>query len=166
MSLIQTDLPEPVAPATKRCGVLLISHHFTLPIMSLPRATASNWLLVWLGISSNVSLKVTICAASFGISIPTVLLPGIGAWILTSFLARAREISLFIVSILDTLVPDAIESSYWVTVGPIFTSTTFPDIPKSFNTCSRTSIFFSTSVWSVAFFLFFAGFNNSIGGNL
>ena len=32
------------APATRRCGVLSISHHFTLPMISLPSPTASNSL--------------------------------------------------------------------------------------------------------------------------
>ena len=166
ISFIQTDLPEPVAPATKRCGVLSISHHFTLPIISFPSPTASTAELVCLGIASSVSLKVTIWGASLGISIPTVLFPGIGAWILISFFASASDISLFIVKSFDTLVPDDRESSYWVTVGPIFTSTTFPLIPKSFKTCSKTEIFFSIKAWSVPFLFFFPISSKSIGGSV
>ena len=106
--------------------------------MSFPKAAATTlnlWFSLCLFKSSNVSLKVTIWLFSFGISIPIVLLPGIGACILTSLLARASEISLFKPSILDTLVPCCNCNSYWTTEGPILTSTTLPIIPKSLNVC-------------------------------
>jgi hypothetical protein len=45
-------------------------------------------------------------ALSLANSIPTVFLPGIGASILTSFLASARAISLLIFKSLFNLVPD------------------------------------------------------------
>ena len=40
--LIHTDLPEPVEPATSKCGIFEISAHFIWPIMSFPRATVSR----------------------------------------------------------------------------------------------------------------------------
>jgi hypothetical protein len=46
-----------------------------------------------------------------GISIPTVLLPGIGASIRTSLAANAKAISLLIFKILLTLVPPGISNS-------------------------------------------------------
>ena len=36
MALIATDLPEPVAPATSRCGIFCRSSTTGLPAMSLP----------------------------------------------------------------------------------------------------------------------------------
>lgn len=53
-----------------------------------------------------------------------VLLPGIGACIRTSFAASAKAISLLIPTILDTLVPLGTLTSYCVTAGPIWISTT------------------------------------------
>ena len=87
-------------------------------------------------------------------SIPTVLLPGIGASILTSFLDRAKAISLFNVVILFTLVPEAISNSYWDTVGPTCTSLTFAITPNDFNTSSNFSILDSIeALSSVVLFL-------------
>jgi hypothetical protein len=37
IALIETDLPVPVAPATKRCGILARSVANGVPPMSLPR---------------------------------------------------------------------------------------------------------------------------------
>ena len=73
--------------------------------MFLPKATSNLLLTLFCGISCNISLNDTGDTESFGISIPTVLFPGIGASILTSFLARAREISLLIPKSLLNLVP-------------------------------------------------------------
>ena len=39
MELIQTDLPEPVAPAISRCGILAMLATVMLPAISLPSAT-------------------------------------------------------------------------------------------------------------------------------
>ena len=39
--LIQTDLPEPVAPAIKRCGIFAISAITGFPAISFPAANAS-----------------------------------------------------------------------------------------------------------------------------
>jgi hypothetical protein len=36
--LIATDLPEPVVPATSRCGIFARSATIGLPVMSLPSA--------------------------------------------------------------------------------------------------------------------------------
>ncbi len=37
-----TDLPEPVVPATSRCGILARSATTALPAMSLPSASVSG----------------------------------------------------------------------------------------------------------------------------
>ena len=92
--MIQTDLPLPVEPATSKCGVLSISHQTTLPIIFLPSGQSNLLLLLLAGTFSITSLKDTGVVSLLGISIPTVLLPGIGASILISFAASTRAISL------------------------------------------------------------------------
>ena len=93
------------------------------------------------GIFVNTSLNDTELFTLFGNSIPIVFLPGIGASIRTFFAAKASAISLCIDNILLTFVPAFISISNCVTVGPIFTWTTFPVISKSFNTFSKLPIF-------------------------
>ena len=90
----QTDLPLPVAPATSKCGVVFISIHLTLPIISFPKPTASKFFSLTSGIFDKTSLKETELLTSLGNSIPIVFLPGIGASILTSLAASAKAISL------------------------------------------------------------------------
>lgn len=155
--MIHTDLPEPVEPATKRCGIFVKSNTFGVPIISLPKAAhilAS--LFKFCGLSST-SLKVTLDIVGFGISIPIVLFPGIGAWIITSFAAKARAISLSIFKILLTFVAGGTVSSYSVTAGPIWISTTFAAIPKSFKTLSSISLL----LWVNEVLFVFLGFNGS-----
>ena len=77
--LIHTDLPEPVDPATKRCGVLSISQNIGWPMMFLPRATKSLLFSLDLGTCSKISLTETEVVFLLGSSTPTVFLPGIGA---------------------------------------------------------------------------------------
>lgn len=100
---MHTDLPLPVAPATSKCGSLLSSAVIGSPEISLPNATSN--LLVVDFISFNTSFNVTIEICSFGTSIPTADLPGIGASILISLAARLRAISLLKFTILFTLTP-------------------------------------------------------------
>ena len=93
--LMQTDFPEPVDPATNRCGVLSISHHTGLPMILLPRAARSLLFSFSFGTASNISLMATGVTTLLGSSTPTVFLPGIGAWIRTSLAPSSRAISLF-----------------------------------------------------------------------
>ena len=86
--LIQTDLPEPVAPAIKRCGIFAISAIITFPAISFPTANAIADLELLNVSPSNNSRKKTGLGTGFGISIPTAAFPGIGASIL--MLAAAR----------------------------------------------------------------------------
>ena len=47
IALMPTDLPEPVVPATRQCGILARSATSGLPTMSLPRPMVSieaDWL--------------------------------------------------------------------------------------------------------------------------
>ena len=45
--LMQTDLPEPVAPAMSRCGIFAMSVTMVLPAMSLPTPKASFAFAPW-----------------------------------------------------------------------------------------------------------------------
>ena len=42
IALIATDLPEPVVPATSKCGIRARSAHTGMPEMSLPSAIANG----------------------------------------------------------------------------------------------------------------------------
>ncbi len=42
IAFIATDLPEPVVPATSRCGILARSATMDLPVMSLPSASVKR----------------------------------------------------------------------------------------------------------------------------
>ena len=128
--------------------------------MSLP-SPAVNFVLSLFSLfkPSSVSRSVTVWALSFGISIPTVFLPGIGAWIRTSFLASAKAISRFIPRSLESLVPCDNSSSYWITEGPTFTATTSPIIPKSLNVSTSFLELLAIATLSIAF-LFFCGESN------
>ena len=119
MVLIHTDLPEPVEPATNRWGILDRSARIDVPIISLPSATRILFAPLFCQVASSTSLKPTEDISRFGISIPIVFLPGIGACIRTSFAAIAKAISLLIPTILLTFVPLGTIISYSVTAGPI-----------------------------------------------
>lgn len=81
MELIQTDFPEPVAPAIKPCGILRKSIVTGFPVKSRPSAASSGE-----SESRNEALFVTSDKRTardtrLGISIPIELFPGIGACI-------------------------------------------------------------------------------------
>ena len=164
--LIHTDLPLPVEPATSKWGIFAISAQQVLPIKSFPKATSILASLIFLGIELNTSLIGTAAIFLFGISIPTVLLPGIGASILTSLAARARAISLLILVILLTLVPALISTSNWVTAGPSWIATTLPVIWKSFKTFSKAILFWFKNSVPLPLLLFLSGFKISRDGSL
>ncbi len=56
-ALTATDLPEPVAPATRRCGILARSTTTGAPSMSLPSASGSLALFSWNASSARISLR-------------------------------------------------------------------------------------------------------------
>ena len=131
---IHTDLPDPVEPATSKCGVLERSAIQLLPLISFPKETGSFIDIISFCLSWITSLTCTPTVILLGISTPTVVLPGIGASIRTSLAARDKAISLDNPVILLTFVPFFTATSNWVTVGPSWTATTFPVIPKSART--------------------------------
>ena len=116
--LMQTDLPEPVAPATRRCGIFAISATTTFPAISFPTAKEIGDLLFLNSSDSNRSLSITAVFSLFGTSIPTAAFPGIGASILRSATARFSLISSASPTILLTFTPCSGCSSYRVTDGP------------------------------------------------
>ena len=82
-ALTPTDLPEPVAPATRRCGILARSSTNTPPSMVFPMGTGRA-IFPARAASRNVAVarswrSRTISRVRFGISTPMELLPGIGA---------------------------------------------------------------------------------------
>ena len=106
---MQPDLPEPVVPAIRRCGIRARSVQTEFPEMSLPSQTESGLALA--GISPKMSPSVTSRGERFGTSTPTACLPGIGARMRISVVASAYERSSFSAATLATFVPGASWSS-------------------------------------------------------
>ncbi|MNE10121.1 hypothetical protein D3C80_1028220 [compost metagenome] len=102
-----TDLPEPVVPATSKCGIFARSVMTGLPPMSWPRARVTGDLKLSYSGVDNTSEKRTICRSSLGISIPTVVLPGITSTTRTLVTARERARSLARLEIRLTFTPAA-----------------------------------------------------------
>ena len=86
-ALMQPDLPEPVVPAISRCGILARSQATPAPEMSLPSHAVSG--LEPAAGSPKMSPSVTVLCEVFGTSTPTACLPGIGARMRISVVARA-----------------------------------------------------------------------------
>ena len=84
---MQPDLPEPVVPAIRMCGMRARSVQTELPEMSLPSQTESG--LAVAGRSSKMSPSVTMFGLRLGTSTPTACLPGIGARMRISVVASA-----------------------------------------------------------------------------
>ena len=98
--------------------------------MLLPRAIGNN-ISFFLNLSlSIISLSETLSLVSFGISIPTVFLPGITETLAdVELVFRARSSDKFI--IFETFTPGAGSNSYKLTTGPLLIAFIFPSIPKS-----------------------------------
>ena len=123
--LIHTDLPDPVAPAIRRCGIPLRSAMILLPEMSFPTTNEILDLAFSNSSDSRRSLISTDDGLSFSTSMPTAALPGIGASILIDFALRLSAISSASLVILLTLTPVAGWTSYLVTEAPCVTVRTF-----------------------------------------
>ncbi len=122
-ALTMTLLPEPVAPAISRCGILARSAARACPATSRPRAKVSLEA-ARRSTSSRIRRRATMLKSLFGISIPTTLLPGIGASMRIVRAARAIARSSERASIRLTLISGDGSTSYWVTTGPAFHVTT------------------------------------------
>ena len=136
---MQTDLPEPVAPAISRCGIFAISVTFVFPEISFPTAKLILDFAVWNSGDSIRSRKATITFSLFGTSIPTAAFPGIGASIRISAAARLSLISSVSPTILLTFTPISGWISYLVTAGPQLMLVTVTLTPKFFKVCCSLS---------------------------
>ncbi len=116
--LIHTDFPDPVAPATSKCGIFAISAITVFPEISFPTANGIFAVEFLNSTDSNRSLSITAVFSWFGTSIPTAAFPGIGASIRISAAARFNLISSARPTILLTFTPCSGCSSYRVTDGP------------------------------------------------
>ena len=139
MALIPTDLPDPVVPATSRCGIFARSTTIGNPLISLPRASVS-----WEVDSSysrvfRISPRLMIERCSLGISRPIYDLPGITSTTRTLIADRARAMSFARLLTWLTFTPGPRSSSKRVITGPGLTATTSTSILKS-------SSFISTSL--------------------
>ncbi len=87
IELMKLDLPEPVAPATSRCGIFARLATTNPPSTSLPRPLTIGWLSLRADGARSTSPSDTISASGLGISTPIADLPGIGDRMRTSALA-------------------------------------------------------------------------------
>ena len=104
MLLMHTDFPDPVAPATNRCGMDAKSPITVRPYTSFPSASGIFFLGEQKAGSCKSSRRGTATFFRLTISIPTVSLPGMGATMFT----------------LSALVASAISFAYW---SKVFTRT-------------------------------------------
>ena len=163
--LIHTDLPEPVAPAINKCGILAISVIMRLPAISLPTANVNGDFALRKSSPSNNSRKYTGLGSGFGTSIPTADFPGIGASIRTLGAAKLSLRSSVRLVILFTRTPCSGSTSKRVTVGPQVTGpiVTFTlklrSVSCSLAAVSRSSL--SLTLPGISF----GTLSNSTGGN-
>ena len=137
--LIHTDLPEPVAPAISKCGILAISATMTWPAISFPVQNEIFDAWSWNSLDSTRSRNGIVTFSLFGTSIPMADFPGIGASKRISGTARFNLISSASPRILLTFTPISGWISYCVTVGPQTTLVTRAFTPK-----------FVSVIWSFA----------------
>src|SRR3990167_814595 len=91
MAWIVTDLPEPVVPAMRQCGIFATFTKCALPVMSRPSATMSGLGLSVYSGEARSDARPMVDFVELGTSIPTRDLPGIGASIRTGDAARASS---------------------------------------------------------------------------
>ena len=161
---IQTDFPDPVVPATNRCGIDARSTTIGFPDMLFPSAIGSFISFLLKLLDEIISDKITESLLELGISIPIVFFPGIIETLVdTELVFRAISSDKFI--IFETLIPGAGSNSYKLTTGPLFIFVIFPLIPKSSNIFSMKSGFISFEI--IFFDIWLCFFSNKfIKGNL
>ena len=166
MQLRPTDLPDPVVPATSKCGIGARSAITGSPAIFLPRISGSAMFWssnAWLPISSD---KVTASRFGLGSSMPITLRPGIVATRADSAdMLRAMSSASWITRL--ALMPLAGSSSYMVTTGPGRTSTMSPRTWKSSSTDSSNRALRSSPARSICVRLLSGGRSSrSSGGRL
>src|SRR3989338_5547082 len=104
---METDLPEPVAPAISRCGILPRLPKWQPPDTLLPKATNSDFSERVNSSAEKSVAKPTMVLVLLGISIPTSDRPGIGASILMGWAAKANDKSFCKAIMRESLTPSA-----------------------------------------------------------
>ena len=170
IALTPTDFPEPVVPATSKCGIFARSTTTDLPAISCPSASVKLEVEVLKAFDERISVSLTIFLLVLGISIPTTDLPSITSTTLTELTDNDLAISWAMFVILLALVPGAGCISKRVTTGPGRTVSTEASIPNSssFVSSNRANSFNSasdkddpssralSSNWVLGIFVFFS----------
>ena len=87
--LMRLDFPAPVAPAISRCGISARFTSTARPWTSLPSPTYRDLVTSFAARDPSTSPSITKSRTLFGTSTPMADLPGMGAMIRTSGVARA-----------------------------------------------------------------------------
>ena len=109
--------------------------------MSLPTASVRRGFAFLNESLAMISFRYTVSRVSFGISIPTAPLPGMGATM------RTRKADMLIarssarLAIFESLMPGAGTYSYMVTTGPGRISRTAPSMPYSLSVFTKRCAF-------------------------
>ena len=140
-----TDLPWPVAPATRRWGIFARSTINTSLVIVLPKAIGSSIFDSWNFLEFKIENIETMLGLALGTSIPIVPLPGIGAIIRIPIAAKLSAISSSKFLIFEIRTPWAGVISYKVIVGPTVARILLICTPKSFNTLIILFLFASSS---------------------
>ena len=139
IELTHTDLPLPVAPAMRTCGIRVRSTIWASPRMSFPSAMGISILGARKFSSRSSSPKPTMARCAFGISMPTACFPGMGATIRTLDAASRSAMLSDRFTILLSLTPGAGRISNMVMTGPFRIPVTSAWIPNSSRVNRRVS---------------------------
>ena len=141
-----TDLPEPVVPATSKCGIFARSTTIGFPDISWPNATLKFDGDDLNALELRISVNRTIFLLLLGISIPTNDFPSITSTTLTLLTDNDLAISWAMLVILLALVPGAGCISNLVTTGPGKTDSTVASMPNSSSLVSSNEAIWFNSV--------------------
>ena len=108
---MHTLLPEPVAPAISKWGILSIEETTGLPVTSFPKDNGISESISLYSSDKRISFKYTLSLILFGTSMPTAAFPGIGASILISEDAKVKAILSDNETILLNFIPGEGDSS-------------------------------------------------------
>ena len=126
-----TDLPEPVVPATSRCGMRPRSVITGLPAMSLPSASVSAPGASLYSADSRISISLTIWRRELGSSSAMHDLPGMVSTTRIDTTDSARARSFMRLTICAPFTPTAGSISKRVMTGPGYAASTLTATPKS-----------------------------------
>ena len=89
MEFMTTDLPDPVAPAIRRCGIFARLIRTGRPEMSRPMPAVNGWVCAAASGERRMSPSVMWSRSVLGTSMPIATLPGMGATMRMSGVANA-----------------------------------------------------------------------------